>query len=117
MWPGKRNPPEQPETLSERDSDRLRRLSAEVNDLTADFETILGHVERINARLRQRAKRAGADTGADQSGPGDDSDRSNDSDVGRVTRIPPLEEARRGEEQVMTRLQVMERLKKRRLGT
>lgn len=116
MWPGKRNPPEPAETLSERDSDRLRRLSAEVNDLTADFETILGHVERINARLRQRAKRAGADTGSDHGRPSDSADDNLDRDVRHIPRVSPVEDSQR-EEPEMTRLQVIERLRKRRLGS
>lgn len=114
-WPGRGKAPEPVETLSERDSDRLRRLSAEVNDLTADFETILGHVERINARLRQRAKRAGADTTTDHRGPGDSADDNLNGDERHIPRIPPVEGASR-EEPEMTRLQVIERLRKRRMG-
>lgn len=116
MWPGKRNPPEPTETLSERDSDRLRRLSAEVNDLTADFETILGHVERINARLRQRARRASEGPGDDGGSAADNPDDIRRPNVVHQSGISPVEQPQ-SESPTMTRIQVMQRLRKQRTGS
>ena len=52
-------------TLRERDSARLRRLEGQLNDLTADVDICLNLIPKLNARLRQRARRA--------AGPDDDS--------------------------------------------
>lgn len=51
-------------TLSERDSARLRRLEATSNEHGDDIEQLLNLVPKINARLRQRARRE-SDAGAD----------------------------------------------------
>lgn len=61
-------------TLAERDSARLRRIEATIDDLTADIERCLTSVDRLNARLRQRARRAAeaGDGGGDSDGGSDD---------------------------------------------
>jgi hypothetical protein len=51
-------------TLTERDSTRLRRLERTVEDLSDDVEKVLMLSGRVNARLRQRARRA-LDNGED----------------------------------------------------
>lgn len=56
-------------TLTERDSARLRRLERQFNDLADDVALCLDTIPRINARLRQRAKRAADfESGNDSSG-------------------------------------------------
>jgi multidrug resistance efflux pump len=76
-------------TLSERDSARLRRHEAQINDLTADIEQCLRAVERLNARLRQRASRA--------SRPDDDANLDGDGDVPYFVRPSPVEQAQSSE--------------------
>lgn len=45
-------------TLTQADSARLRRLETQVNDLADDIEQCLNLIPKINARLRQRSRRA-----------------------------------------------------------
>lgn len=79
--------------LTEADSARLRRLEGQVNDLTADLDQILGHVERINARLRQRASRAGASAGEREGVAGDDPAGDNERVLGDQSGSAPLAES------------------------
>jgi len=69
-------------TLTERDSARLRRLEATVDDISADIERILAQYERLNARLRQRAARASEASS-------DDADRASDGADGNLGRHVP----------------------------
>ena len=69
-------------TLSQRDSARLRRLEGTVEDLESDVERILVLTNKINARLRQRARRA-----IEAGEPDGDSD---DSDSDRPEFVAPL---------------------------
>jgi len=53
-WFRKENPPE---TLPETDSARLRRLDRQVQEMADDLSLCLDTIPKINARLRQRARR------------------------------------------------------------
>lgn len=46
-----------PETLPEADSARLRRLDRQVQEMADDLSLCLDTIPKINARLRQRARR------------------------------------------------------------
>lgn len=57
-WNAPDTTPEPEEPVSETMKTRLQRLEGEVLDLATDVEILLRTVPKINARLRERAKRA-----------------------------------------------------------
>jgi hypothetical protein len=76
-------------TLSESDSRRLRRLETAVMEIQDDGEKFLRLAERINARLRGRARRA--DAGSDSvDKPDDGADDHRHSDVADIPRAASL---------------------------
>lgn len=56
-WNAPDTPQEPAEPLNETDKHRLQRLEAEIIDLTNDVEISLRTIQKINAKLRERAKR------------------------------------------------------------
>jgi hypothetical protein len=77
-------------TLTERDSARLRRLESLVLELTDDVTKCLELADRINARLRQRAKRSVADPNERDDGPADDTADHQHGDGRDRSGFPPL---------------------------
>ena len=60
-WNPWKTEPEPTPELSQSDSQRLRRLEAQVMDVAADVEICLKGMNRIDKRLRQRAVREAED--------------------------------------------------------
>lgn len=80
-------------TLTERDSARLRRLERTVSDISDDVEQLLNLWPKLNARLRQRARRAGEATSDDADRARDDADGDQRDNVGVVASVPHLEQS------------------------
>ncbi len=58
-------------TLAERDSERLRAISKRLDGVEDDLEQLLNVVPKLNARLRQRARREFDATTESDTGPGE----------------------------------------------
>lgn len=77
-------------TLTERDSRRLRRLESLVMELTDDVTKCLELADRINARLRQRARRASETASDDGSESSNGADDNRDGHVAALASISPV---------------------------